>query len=138
MGDSRAYLIGDSIRRVTKDHSYVQELVDRGVITQEEAAVHPEKNIVTKILGMEEVEPDLKDIDLGDDALLLCSDGLTDGLKDEEVKQVVISSGIKNLCENLVEAARYKSHDNITIVAAKKYEQMLKELKIDKMTRRNE
>lgn len=120
VGDSRAYLIGNDIKRITKDHSYVQELVERGVITQEEAAVHPEKNIVTKIIGMEGVEPDFYEVELGENTLLLCSDGLTDALRDETVREVVISSKIENICKNLVDAAKPKSRDNITIIAAKR------------------
>ncbi len=119
VGDSRAYLIGNDIKRITKDHSYVQELVNRGVITQEEADVHPEKNIVTKMIGMEGVEPDFYEVELGENTLLLCSDGLTDALRDETVREVVISSKIENICKNLVDAAKPKSRDNITIIAAK-------------------
>lgn len=120
IGDSRAYLIGEEIKRITKDHSYVQELVDRGMITQEEAAFHPQKNIVTKIIGMEDAEPDFFEIELGENTLLLCSDGLTDALSDEEIREVVISSKIENACKNLVEAAKPVSRDNITVVAAKR------------------
>jgi protein phosphatase len=120
IGDSRAYLIGNKMTRITKDHSYVQELVDRGMITQEEAAVHPEKNIVTKIIGMDGVEPDFYEVELGDNTLLLCSDGLTDALRDEKVKEIVISSKIENICKNLVDAAKPTSRDNITVVAAKR------------------
>ncbi|GFO96699.1 hypothetical protein ig2599ANME_0888 [groundwater metagenome] len=120
VGDSRAYLIGNDIKQITKDHSYVQELVDKGVITQEEAAVHPEKNIVTKIIGMEGVEPDFYDIDLGINTLLLCSDGLTDGLNDEEIKQVVISSEIEDICKNLLKFSKLKSRDNITVIAGRR------------------
>jgi len=120
LGDSRAYLIGNSIQRITKDHSYVQELVDKGVITPEEAAVHPEKNIVTKIIGMEGVEPDFSEIELGKDTLLLCSDGLIDGLNDEEIKQVVISSEIEDICKNLLKFSKPKSRDNITVIAARR------------------
>ncbi len=119
VGDSRAYLIGNDIRRITKDHSYVQELVDKGVITKEEAAVHPEKNIVTKIIGMEGAEPDFSEIELGEDTLLLCSDGLIDGLNDEQIKQVVISSEIEDICENLMKTSKPKSRDNITVIAAR-------------------
>lgn len=122
VGDSRAYQIGNAIKRITKDHSYVQELVDIGVITQEEADVHPEKNIVTKIIGMEGVEPDFYEIELGMNTLLLCSDGLIDGLSDEEIKQVVVDSETENICKNLVEAAKPKSGDNITVVVAKRYD----------------
>jgi len=120
VGDSRAYLIGNSIRQVTKDHSYVQELVDRGVITQDEAAVHPEKNIVTKIIGVEGVEPDFSYIDIGDNTLLLCSDGLIDGLSDEKIKEIVLTLEIEKVCKNLVEAAKPKSRDNITVIAVRR------------------
>lgn len=120
VGDSRAYLIGNKITRITKDHSYVQELVDRGVITQEEVAWHPQKNIVTKIIGMEGVEPDFFEIELGENILLLCSDGLTDALSDEEIREVIISSKIEDVCKNLVESAKPVSRDNITVVVAKR------------------
>jgi len=120
VGDSRAYLIGNGIRRLTKDHSYVQELVDKGMIALEEAATHPEKNVVTKIMGIEGVEPDFYNIEVGKDTLLLCSDGLTDGLKEENITQIVGSSEIGTICRNLVMAAKVKSNDNITMIAAKK------------------
>ncbi len=120
IGDSRAYLIGNNITRITKDHSYVQELVEKGIIAREEAAVHLQKNIVTKIIGMEDAEPDFFEIELGKNTLLLCSDGLTDALSDEEIREVVISSKIENVCKNLVEAAKPLTRDNITVVAAKR------------------
>jgi len=120
VGDSRAYLIGRNIKRITKDHSYVQGLVERGVITQEEAAGYHGKNIVTKIIGMDSVEPDFYEIELGENTLLLCSDGFTDTLRDEEIRKVIISSKMKNMCKNLMEAAKPKSRDNITVIAAKR------------------
>ncbi len=120
VGDSRAYLVGDNIIGITKDHSYVRELVDKGIITQEEAAVHPRKNIVTRIIGMEGVEPDFFEIELGKNTLLLCSDGLTDSLRDEEIMDIIIYSKIENICKNLVEGAKPKSHDNITVIAIKR------------------
>ena len=120
IGDSRAYLAGIKIIRITKDHSYVQELVDKGIITQEEASVHPRKNIVTRIIGMEGVEPDFFEIELGKNTLLLCSDGLTDSLSDEEIRDIIIYSKIENICKNLVETAKSKSRDNITVIAVKR------------------
>jgi serine/threonine protein phosphatase PrpC len=120
VGDSRAYLVGDKIIGITKDHSYVQELVDRGIITQEEASVHPRKNIVTRIIGMEDVVPDIFEIELGKNTLLLCSDGLTDSLRDEEIRDIIIYSKIENICKNLVETAKSKSRDNITVIAVKR------------------
>lgn len=120
VGDSRAYLAEDKIIRITKDHSFVQELVDRGIITQKEAAVHPRKNIVTRIIGMEGVAPDFFEIELGKNTMLLCSDGLTDSLSDEEIKDIIIYSKIENICKNLVETAKSKSRDNITVIAVKR------------------
>jgi serine/threonine protein phosphatase PrpC len=127
VGDSRAYLIGDGMKRITKDHSYVQELVDKGVITQEEAAVHPEKNVVTRIIGMEGVEPDFYEIELGRDALLLCSDGLTDGFGEKEIYQVVLNSVPTDICKHLVGAAKYVSHDNITVITVMKLQKDISE-----------
>ena len=84
VGDSRAYLVGDAIEQVTVDHSLVQELVTKGVITKEEAFDHPQKNIVTRTLGLdEEANPDVYGVvTLSNRVLLLCSDGLTDSLRD--------------------------------------------------------
>jgi len=118
VGDSRAYLVGDKIRRVTKDHSYVQELVDRGIITEDKAFDHPNKNIVTKIVGIKDLEPDLYEVRLGDDILLLASDGLTDTLRDDEIRTIILNTGRKDLCKSLLDAAKPESHDNITVVAA--------------------
>ncbi len=120
IGDSRAYLVGDKIIRITKDHSHVQELVDRGIITQEEASVHPLKNIVTRIIGMEGVKSDLFEIELGKNTLLLCSDGLTDSLSDEKIRDIITYSNIEKLCNNLVETAKSNSCDNITVIAVKR------------------
>ncbi len=120
VGDSRAYLIGDGIIQITKDHSYVQELVDKGVITKEEAAVHSEKNLVTKIIGLESIEPDYYSIELVNETLLLCSDGLTDGVKEEEIRQIVINYEIEKISLNLVDYAKIRSRDNITSIIARK------------------
>lgn len=120
LGDSRAYMIGDEITRITKDHSYVQELVDREIITEEEAFDHPEKNIVTKVIGVENAEPDLYEVSLFENILILCSDGLSDALKDEEIKKIVFNArdegDNKNICENLVSAAKVEGRDNITVI----------------------
>jgi len=120
VGDSRAYLIADGIKWRTKDHSYVQELVDRGVITQEESAKHPDKNIVTKMVGMQSAVPDFYECDLIVGALLLSTDGLIDSLSDEEIKNVIVNSEIQNLCKKLVEKAKPKSDDNITVIVARR------------------
>jgi len=120
VGDSRGYLVGDNITRITKDHSYVQELVDRGIITPEEAAVHPQKNLVTRIIGMEGVEPDFFEIELGKNTLLLCSDGLTDSLRDERIRDIIICSKMDRICKDLVETAKPKCRDNITVIVVQR------------------
>ena len=130
VGDSRAYLIGggdsgcdgSGIVQVTRDHSYVQGLVDRGVITEDEAFDHSDKNIVTKIIGQEGVEPDLYDVELGRGTLLLCSDGVSDTLKDAEIQAAVSISRSRSRddgCGRLVKAALARgAKDNVTVVLA--------------------
>ncbi len=118
VGDSRAYKIGETIKRITKDHSYVQELVDRGLISEEQAFRHPAKNIVTRVMGMENTNPDFYEIKLGRDTLLLCSDGLNDTMRDEEIREVVSGTvSLENKCKNLVSAALSRgARDNVTLL----------------------
>ncbi len=122
IGDSRAYLIGDGIRQITKDHSLVQELVDRKMITQEEAFNHPQSNIVTRTLGTEsEVSPDFYEEELFGRLLLLCSDGLSDLLRDQEILETVVASpDLDEACTRLINRANEKGgKDNITVVLAR-------------------
>lgn len=118
VGDSRAYLINDSIKQITKDHSYVQLLVDNGKITAEEAETHPDKNIITRAIGIEgfvDVDVDIADINK-EDKLLLCTDGLNGYVKDEMILQTVKKYGDSST-EKLVETANLNGgHDNITVV----------------------
>ncbi len=118
VGDSRAYLINDSIKQITKDHSFVQLLVDNGKITTEEAENHPDKNIITRAIGIEgfvDVDVDLVDIK-NTDKLLLCSDGLSGYVKDEVILQTVKEYGDSST-EKLVETANLNGgYDNITVV----------------------
>lgn len=123
VGDSRAYLVGNEIRQVTKDHSLVQELVDKRVITQEETFNHPQKNIVTRALGIKsEVLPDFYEVELSGKLLLLCSDGLSDSLKDEEIRKTIAASiNLDEACNKLISLANEKGgSDNITVILAKK------------------
>lgn len=88
IGDSRAYLIsGGTITQVTRDHSFVEDLVERGIINREEARTHPRKNIITRAVGVEPiVECDVFSLKLKrGDVLLLCSDGLSNQVTDEEM-----------------------------------------------------
>ncbi len=124
-GDSRAYLIGEEIKRITRDHSLVKELLDKNLITEEEAFNHPQKNIVTKILGIKsEVKPDFYETELDDNILLLCTDGLTDSLRDEDVREIVVNSkDLGEACTKLVDSAKKKGgEDNITVALAKNHQ----------------
>jgi len=118
IGDSRAYLLDGSIRRVTRDHSKVQELVEAGVVTPEYADRHPMKNIVTRIIGRRGEIPDIYTETLGNERILLCSDGLIDGLSENEILSICSSERIGEACRRLVDAAKEKSRDNITVVMA--------------------
>lgn len=119
VGDSRVYRIRkEFIRKLTKDHSYVQELVKDGTITKEEAENHPKKNMLMKALGCTPyVEPDVivKGF-LKEDILLICSDGLTNMVKEEEIFEI-LKSDIQNSCNILVNRANEMGgYDNITVV----------------------
>jgi protein phosphatase len=92
VGDSRAYLLRDGeLRQLTHDHTLVQQMVDEGKISREEAGVHPARNIITRSLGVEEdVDVDEQQLDLHvGDRFLLCSDGLTGMLDDDEIGQLL-------------------------------------------------
>ncbi len=123
VGDSRAYLIGRDITQLTRDHSLVQEYVDSGAITTEQAFDHPQKNIVTRTLGLEEsVSADIYDVDIGENTLLLCSDGLTDALRDSEIFEAVVGAeSLESACSKLVDMANEKGGpDNITVILARR------------------
>lgn len=119
VGDSRVYrLRKEFFRKLTTDHSYVQQLVKDGSITKEEAYNHPKKNMLTKALGCTAyVEPDtLVKGFLKDDIILMSSDGLTNMLKDEEIYNI-IKSNPDIAAEELVKRANsLGGYDNITVV----------------------
>ena len=119
VGDSRAYILNDeSIRPVTKDHSFVQLLVDTGKITEKEATTHPDRNVITRAVGIEhvvDVEFDIVDINTND-KLLICTDGLNGYVEDEEIFNVVNEYGDSST-EKLVETAnKAGGRDNVTVV----------------------
>lgn len=122
VGDSRVYRIrGEIIRKLTKDHSYVQQLVEDGKITREEAEHHPKKNMLLKALGCTAyVEPDLRARNMENgDILLMCSDGLTNMVEEKEIYRVVKENpetATKVLVNLANEAGGY---DNITVVIIK-------------------
>ena len=118
-GDSRIYRIRKNfIRKLTRDHSYVQKLVKDGTITEEQARNHPKKNMLIKALGCTPfLEPDVavKGFIKGD-IILMCSDGLSNMLKDEEIFEIIKNQGAQS-AENLVESANEKGgYDNITSI----------------------
>ena len=117
-GDSRAYLIRDGkLTQLTHDHSYVQELVDCGTITEEEAEHHPQKNISTKALGVDyRLEPEFIAAKLKrEDRLLLCTDGLTNMVPVEEMEELLAQGTFYDLPDRLIEAANaHGGSDNIT------------------------
>ncbi len=119
IGDSRIYRIRKNIiRKLTEDHSYVQELVKDGTITKEEAKNHPKKNMLMKALGCTPyVEPDLaiKGF-LKDDIVIMCSDGLTNMLSEEEIYSIVLQK-VDNTSNILINRANeLGGYDNITVI----------------------
>ena len=119
IGDSRVYRIRkDFMRRLTKDHSYVQTLIEDGTITKEEAFNHPKKNMITKALGCNgKVEPDIYvKTFIKNDILLMTSDGLTNMIKEDEIFNI-IKEDKENAVNKLVEKANDNGgYDNITVV----------------------
>ena len=121
IGDSRAYLLRhDVFRQVTRDHSWVQEQVDRGLVKPEEAMDHPLSNLITRALGTDPMPtPDLYSGALqAGDIFLLASDGLTGMIADQQVFEILAStSKNKEAAETLVTAANHKGgKDNITVL----------------------
>lgn len=119
VGDSRIYRIRKNImRKLTKDHSYVETLIKDGSITKEEAYNHPKKNMLTKALGCSTlVEPDIMyRAFLKDDIILMCSDGLTNMLKDNEIYKILLDNP-ENPVEALINKAnKLGGYDNITTI----------------------
>ena len=119
VGDSRLYLLGDGLNQVTEDHSYVAAMVRAGEITEEEARVHPDKNMITRAIGVSEnVRIDYFEVDLkAGDSILLCSDGLTNMVTDEEIKRILQQAGPREAVDDLIERAiLYGGTDNITAI----------------------
>jgi serine/threonine protein phosphatase PrpC len=122
VGDSRVYLVHEGqIFRITRDHSVVQELVDRGLLTLQQAAHHPDANRITRALGMApEVEAELRPQPVHQvpgDAFVLCSDGLSDLVEDHEILDIVGSSPAAQAVGKLVDLANARGgHDNITVI----------------------
>lgn len=125
VGDSRAYFVSNNtIWQLTVDHSYVEELVKRGIISREEAKYHPDRNMITRAVGVEEtVEVDVDVIAIGaGDAVLLCSDGLTNLMDEQSILEVFLKGkNAEEICNTLLaEANNRGGHDNITAIVIRK------------------
>lgn len=119
VGDSRTYLINDNyIKQITDDHTFVQELVKKGEITNAEAKNHSERNVITRAMGCESaILIDIFEIELREnDKLLLCSDGLTNHITDNDILYYVNKHGIDSV-EKLIDLANENGGtDNITVI----------------------
>ncbi len=122
VGDSRIYMVRDGhLERLSKDHTIVAEQVEMGTMTEEEATTSPLRHILTKNLGsVETLEPDIFEIEpSGRDRFVLCSDGLTDLVSDDEIFEMTQKNkDPSNLCRKLVDTVLKRgAHDNATIVS---------------------
>lgn len=118
VGDSRAYKIGDEITQITRDHSYVQELVKLGQLTPEEAKHHPRRNYITRAMGVEEtVKVDIGNSKYDNESILICSDGLHGEIGDNEFFELISKLDAKECVQALVDLANERGGaDNITAV----------------------
>ena len=121
VGDSRAYILHEgTLIRVTRDHSYVEELVEAGEITADEARVHPNRSVITRALGSDPLmyaDHFQLSIEEGD-RLILCSDGLSSMVSDGDIERIAAQSGTAQVCtDNLVDAALAAGgSDNVTVI----------------------
>ena len=122
VGDSRLYLLRDGeLERLSRDHSIVAEQVEMGMMTEEEAENSSLKHVLTRNLGSsEDVEPDIFELEpSNNDCFILCSDGLTDLVNDEEILDMTLDvDGPEDLCRDLVDKVLKRgAHDNTTIIS---------------------
>ncbi len=121
VGDSRAYLMHrHHMSQITQDHSLVEELLSAGIITREQAATHPQKNVITRALGSEQtVDADIFPVSVQPgDSLMLCSDGLSGLVPEEEIAAVLDDSeSPEDACRDLLDLAISRgAPDNITVI----------------------
>lgn len=121
VGDSRLYIVGShEIRQITRDHSWVEEMVRCGSLGREEARNHPDKNVITRAVGPEKtVKADFFSVQLREgDLILMCTDGLTNMLEDEEIRMVL--DGARDIVEKAEELVRKANEnggrDNISVI----------------------
>ncbi len=118
-GDSRLYVVDDKLKQITKDHSYVQDLLDKGLITGEEADKHPNKNIITRAVGTE-LNIDTDYFALSKDnitKLIMCTDGLTNFVSDSEIESILKNNDAQSANKILIDLANNNGgKDNITVI----------------------
>ncbi|MGI6080453.1 MAG: Stp1/IreP family PP2C-type Ser/Thr phosphatase [Candidatus Avilachnospira sp.] len=123
VGDSRLYIVRDGITQVTRDHSYVEEMVKKGQMTRDSEDYIMHKNIITRAVGIsQKVEPDFFEVELEDnDYILLCSDGLTNMVDDDTILTVILGNGSLGYKSNtLIRTANENGgNDNIAVVLIK-------------------
>ncbi len=119
-GDSRVYLVrGGDIVQISRDHTEVQELLDRGLIGPDEARTWPRRNVITKAVGVgDQIMIDIRQGQLApDDMFLLCSDGLTAHVSDDEMLEALVARGPRPACEHLLQLTLSRGGtDNVTII----------------------
>ena len=122
VGGSRGYLVtGGVLQQITTDHSLVEEWVQSGILTPEEARVHPNRNVITRAVGLDpEVSVDQAVFDIkSGDRLLLCTDGLNSMVRDSEIESIVSNGELRETPRALVEIANYNGgNDNTTVIMA--------------------
>lgn len=125
IGDSRLYVVGQNMRQITRDHSLVDEMVRLGEINADEARVHPDKNIITRAVGTSDhVEADFFEVEItADDTILLCTDGLTNMVRDDEILDIIKKyDNVQAATMQLVKEANANGgRDNITVMIIKPF-----------------
>jgi len=120
VGDSRLYMgRSDKFQQMTQDHSYIEELIKNGTLTREEAERHPRKHVITRAIGSsKDLEVDILDFEAQKgDILLLCTDGLTNMICENEIYNIIKDSEPQKACDQLIEAAKSRGgEDNITVI----------------------
>jgi protein phosphatase len=119
VGDSRVYrFFDDSMQQITKDHTYVRRLVEKGQITEEESRVHPDRNCITRAVGAEDyITPDYFELDYQEgNIFLFCTDGLHAYGNDEDIAEIIANTQPSKICDQLVQyALKNGGKDNITV-----------------------
>lgn len=120
VGDSRLYLVNNEIQQITRDHSLVEEMISLGEIDRKSARTHEKKNIITRAVGVDsEVVADFFEVDYVDgDIILMCSDGLSNMIEDEDMKNIINQGNdLPEITDNLItEANKNGGRDNISVI----------------------